>query len=171
MRVIVHTEIAAPRQIVWRYIADPDRCRDFMDGITRWESEGKSRTGLDARFLIRMRVGSADLGGRIEIVEFDPPSDLAWTSITGVAHRGRWRLRSNEDGRTHVELRVTYHAPGGIMASLIDLVAAPIVTGHLQRSLDALKKHVETRRRSASKRVAPARRRPPPRSAAGRARG
>ena len=171
MRVIVHTDIAAPRQIVWDYIADPARHLAFMDGMTRWEIEEARRTGLGVRFAMRMQIGSVQLGGRIEIVEFDPPCDMAWTSITGVAHRGRWRLRSNEDGRTHVELRVTYHAPGGIMASLIDLVAAPIVTGHLQRSLDALKKHVETRRRSASKRVAPARRRPPPRSAAGRARG
>jgi uncharacterized membrane protein len=148
MRVIVDTEIDAPRQVVWRYIADPDRCREFMDGITQWESEGKRRTGLGARLLIRMRVGSADLGGRIEIVEFDPPCDLAWAGVTGVDHRGRWRLRPSDGSRkTRVELRMTYHAAGGVMALLADMLAYPVVRGHLQRSLAALKQHVEGRRR------------------------
>ena len=42
---------------------------------------------------MRMRVGSADIGGLIEVVECDPAADLAWTSITGIDQRGRWRLR------------------------------------------------------------------------------
>jgi uncharacterized membrane protein len=72
---------------------------------------------------------------------------LAWTSVTGVDHRGRWRLRPNRDGRgTSVELRVTYRAAGGIMARLADLLASPAVKGHLRRSLAALKQQVEARR-------------------------
>jgi uncharacterized membrane protein len=145
MRVAVHTEIAVPRQRVWDYIVDPDRHLDFMDGMTRWEVEGAKRTGLGARFSMRMRIGSVELGGLIEIVEFDPPCDMAWTSVTGVDHRGRWRLRPSNGDCTDVELRVTYYAPGGIMGSVADLVAWPIVRGHLQRSLEELKQRVETR--------------------------
>ena len=143
MRVAVHSEIAASRQRVWDYIVDPDRHLSFMDGMTRWEAEGTKRTGLGARFSMRMRVGSVELGGLIEIVEFDPPCDMAWTSITGVDHRGRWRLRPGNGDNTDVELRVTYYAPGGIMGSIADLVAWPIVRGHLQRSLQELKHRVE----------------------------
>ena len=40
-----------------------------------------------------MRVGSAEVGGLIETVEFGPERDLAWTSVTGIDQRGRWRLR------------------------------------------------------------------------------
>ncbi|MEI6419931.1 MAG: SRPBCC family protein, partial [Sphingomonadales bacterium] len=83
----------------------------------------------------------------IEIVEFDPPSDMAWTAITGIEHRGRWRLRRNDE-RTVVELRVIYHAPGRVVAPLVELVAAPIVHGHLARSLAALKQQVEALPRS-----------------------
>jgi uncharacterized membrane protein len=144
MRVAVHTEIAAPRQRVWDFIVDPDRHLDFMDGMTRWEVEGRKRTGLGARLSMRMRVGSVELGGLIEIVEFDPPCDMAWTSITGVDHRGRWRLRRGNGDCTDVELRVTYYAPGGIMGSIADWVAWPIVSGHLQRSLEELKQQLET---------------------------
>ena len=144
MRVAVHTEIAAPRQRVWEYIVDPDRHLEFMDGMTRWEAEGAKRTGLGTRFAMRMRVGSVELGGLVEIVEFDPPCDMAWTSVTGIDHRGRWRLRPGNGACTDVELRATYYAPGGIMGSLADLVAWPIVRGHLQRSLEQLKHQVET---------------------------
>ena len=144
MRVAVHTEINAPRQRVWDYIIDSDRHLEFMDGMTRWSVDGAERTGLGARFAMRMRVGSVELGGLIEIVEFDPPCDMAWTSVTGVDHRGRWRLRPGSGDRTQVELRVTYYAPGGIMGSIADLVAWPIVRGHLQRSLQELKHRVET---------------------------
>ena len=145
MRVAVHTEIAAPRQRVWDCIVDPARHLEFMDGMTRWEVEGAQRTGPGARIAMRMRVGSVELGGLIEIVEFDPPCDMAWTSITGVDHRGRWRLRRGTGQSTQVELRVTYYAPGGLMGSIADLIAWPIVRNHLQRSLQALKQRAETR--------------------------
>jgi len=147
MRVAVHTEIAAPREEVWRYIVDPNHQLAFMDGMTRWEpqarAQGTRRTGLGARFAMRMRVGSVELGGVVEIIEFDPPCDLAWTSVTGIDHRGRWRLRPGNDGRTHVELRVTYFAPRGFIGPIADLVAWPIVRGHLQRSLEELARRVE----------------------------
>ncbi len=144
MRVTVQTEIAAPREEVWSYIVDPERVLEFMDGMTQWQAQGKRRTGVGARFAMRIRVGSVELGGVVEIVEFDPPCDMAWTSVTGVDHRGRWRLRHGTDGRTHVELRVTYFAPRGFIGPIADLVAWPIVRGHLQRSLQELAWRVET---------------------------
>ena len=76
---------------------------------------------------MRMRVGSADVGGLIEIVEFDEPADMAWTSITGIDQRGRWRLRETADGRTKVTLRLSYDAPGGMLGPLTDRLAAPMV--------------------------------------------
>ena len=53
-----------------------------------------------------MRVGSAEVGGLVEVVEWDEHRDWAWTSVTGIDQRGRWRLREREFGRTHVELRL-----------------------------------------------------------------
>lgn len=143
MRVAMHTEIAAPREQVWSHIVDPDRLLEFMDGMTRWEAEGTKRSGVGARFTMRMRVGSVELGGLVEIVEFDPPCDMAWSSITGVDHRGRWRLRPGDAGRTHVELRVTYYAPNSFIGPIVDLIAWPMVRARLQRSLQELAQRVE----------------------------
>jgi uncharacterized membrane protein len=153
MHLTVDTEIAAPRQVVWGYIVDPARHLKFMDGMTRWEVEGSKRVGHGARVAVRMRVGSVELGGRIEIVEFDPPCDMAWTSVAGVDHRGRWRLRPTDGDRTRVELRMIYHAPGGILSYLVDLAAAPVLKRHLQRSLTALKQQVEASPRAGKRPV------------------
>jgi uncharacterized membrane protein len=150
MRIRVATEIDAPRALVWDYLMSAGGWRQFMDGLTRWEAEQGTRGGVGARFAMRMRVGFIELGGIVETTEFDRPCDMAWTSVTGVDQRGRWRLRELGGGRTQVELRVTYHAPGGLVSLLADRVAYPTVRGHLERSLRELKRHVEARPRTRS---------------------
>ena len=81
-------------------ISDPDNYDGFWHGITPARAQEQDRTGSGARFTIRMRIGSADIGGLVEIVECDENADMAWTSITGIDHRVRWRLREADDGRT-----------------------------------------------------------------------
>ena len=77
-----------------------------MAGLTRWDIAGDRHTGLGARYRVLFRVGAADVGGLIEIVEWQPESDMAWSSVTGVDQRGRWRLRELGDGRTRVDLQL-----------------------------------------------------------------
>jgi uncharacterized membrane protein len=145
MRVESQIEISAPPALVWQYVSDPARYLHFMSGITRWEVVGGKRTGLGARYRMLLRVGSAEVGGLIEIVEFADDADLAWTSITGVDQRGRWRLRAGNQGRsTMTTLRLSYGVAGsGISGWLAEQVAAPSVRGHLRRSLQQLKRQVE----------------------------
>src|SRR5574337_1659163 len=100
MHIAVRTTIKLPRQVVWGHIVDPAKHLGFMEGMSRWEPENAGPTGLGSRIAMRLRVGSVELGGRIEVIEFAPQADLAWTSITGVAHRGRWRLRPRTGGGT-----------------------------------------------------------------------
>lgn len=143
MRVAARIEVSAPPDAVWELITDPSRHLHFMSGLTRWEVAGPEPTGLGARYRMLMRVGSAEMGGLIEIVEFTPARDMAWTSVTGIDQRGRWRLRGTDDG-TRVELRLSYGVAGsGPMGWLAERVAAPTVSGHLRRSLQQLKRQVE----------------------------
>jgi uncharacterized membrane protein len=145
MRVESKIEISAPPALVWQYVSDPSRYLHFMSGITRWEVVGSKRIGLGARYRMLLRVGSAEVGGLIEVVEFARHGDLAWTSITGIDQRGRWRLRPVNEGRTTVTtLRLSYGVAGaGIWGWLADRVSAPTVRGHLRRSLQQLKRQVE----------------------------
>jgi uncharacterized membrane protein len=155
MRVKAAIEVSAPREAVWAWISDPSRYLDFMAGVTRWEVESEQPSGLGARYRMLMRVGSAQVGGLIEVVEFHAPADLAWTSVTGVDQRGRWRLRPRDGDGTRVELRLAYHVPGFEPAGwLIERIAAPTIRGHLRRTLSHLKRqveHDELRRRSAGR--------------------
>ena len=156
MRVGAQIDVAAPPAAVWEVITDPSRYLHFMAGMTRWEVEGEQATGMGARYRTLMRVGSAEVGGLIEVVEFVPERDLAWTSVTGVDQRGRWRLRERPGGRTRVELRLAYGVAGsGVLGWVAEHVGAPTVRGHLRRSLQQLKRQVEHEqlRREAAKRM------------------
>src|ERR1700727_1930329 len=112
MRAPAATVVSAPIESVWEIVSDPARALSFMSGVTRWEVASEEPTGLGARYRMLLRVGSAEVGGLIEIVEWDPPRDLAWTSVTGVDQRGRWRLRTAPGGRTRVEIRLAYGVAG-----------------------------------------------------------
>jgi acyl-CoA synthetase (AMP-forming)/AMP-acid ligase II/carbon monoxide dehydrogenase subunit G len=143
MRVERTTTIAAPRERVWELVSDPSNYPAFMHGITRFERRGDIERGCGARFSMRMRVGSADVGGLVEIVEFDEPGDMAWMSITGIDQRARWRLRETEDGGTSAVLRLSYGSPGGLLGALSDQVSRPMVARNLERTLQNLKTELD----------------------------
>ena len=147
MRLNESIVISAPPKLIWDYVTDPDTALHYMSGDTRWEVQGEQRTGCGARYRMLIRVGSAELGGLVEVVEFDEPRDMAWSSVTGVDQRGRWRLRDAGNGRTRVELRFAYGVAGaGITGYLSELVAAPGLSSHLRRTLQQLKRQVEHER-------------------------
>ena len=144
MRVNERILVSAPATTVFSFVRDPSRYLHFMAGVTRWEVIGDQAEDVGARYRMLMRVGSAEVGGLLEVVEFDPGRELAWTSVTGIDQRGRWRLRERSLGRTDVELRLSYGVAGaGIGGWLAEHIAAPTVRGHLRRSLQQLKRQVE----------------------------
>ncbi|MFL5871735.1 MAG: SRPBCC family protein [Solirubrobacterales bacterium] len=144
MRLRESIIIAAEPERIWEYLTDPNNALHFMSGVTRWEVEGEKRIGLGARYRMLLRVGSAEVGGLIEVVEFSEPHDMAWSSVTGVDQRGRWRLRELAPGRTRVEFRFSYGVAGaGLTGWLSEKVAAPTVSSHLRRSLQQLRRQVE----------------------------
>ena len=148
MRVVACIDVGAPAELVWEEISDPGRYLHFMSGVTRWEVEGDKRDGIGARYRMLLAIGSAEVGGLIEVVESAPPSDLAWVSVTGIDQRGRWRLRERRRAHgspvTRVELRLAYGVAGaGLFGWLAERIAAGQVRDHLRRSLWQLKRQVE----------------------------
>jgi uncharacterized membrane protein len=139
VRVESSREIPAPPSEVWPLISDPTRLPHVIAALARWEIAGDIPEGLGARYRVLMQVGSAPVGGLVEIVEFDEPRDIAWTSITGVDQRGRWRLRQVRPLCTRVTLRLAYSAPGGLLGLVADRIAAPLVRRNLRRTLECLR--------------------------------
>jgi uncharacterized membrane protein len=157
MRINRATLLAAPIEDVWAIVTDPERVLGYMSGVTRWEVVGERATGLGARYRMLFRVGAAEVGGLVEVVEFDDPCDFAWTSVTGLDHRGRWRLRQAPGGRTRIELRLAYVVEGaGLSGWVAERVAAPTVSGHVRRTLAQLERlveHEQLRARAAERRA------------------
>lgn len=158
MRLAANVQVNAPIERVWSIVTDPERVLSFLAGVTRWEVEGEQATGLGARYRMLFRIGAAEVGGLIEVVEWNEPRDFAWTSVTGLDQRGRWRLREAKGNRTRVELRLAYGVAGsGLSGWVAERIAAPTVSGHLRRSLQQLKRlaeHEELRAKAAQRRTA-----------------
>jgi uncharacterized membrane protein len=144
MRITASSDVSAPPEAVWAWVGDLRRYPDFVAGLTHWEAEGRRRSGLGARYRALMRIGSADIGGLVEVVEFHPPADLAWNSVTGAEQRCRWRLRPLGEGETRVQLRLTYHVAGWAPAAwLIGRIAARAIRANLVQTLRELARQVE----------------------------
>jgi uncharacterized membrane protein len=144
MRVEQSVTVNAPREAVWEFVTDPANYLDMIDGLTRWEVEGDRDRGLGARYRMLLRVGSAEVGGLIEVVEWIPIGDMAWSSIQGIDQRGRWRLRDLSNDRTRLTFRFAYGVAGGGITGLIaERVAAPSLRRRFRRSLLNVKQAVE----------------------------
>jgi uncharacterized membrane protein len=155
MRIHESILIATPSERVWRYLHEPDNYLLFMEGITRWDVDGDIRSGLGARYRMLLKVGSAEVGGLIEIVEEIPNRELAWTSVTGVDQRGRWRLREQGDSLTRVELRFSYGVAGsGLGGWIAEQVAGPTVRSRMRASLRELKRRLEAEQHAEAARAA-----------------
>jgi len=151
VRIEQKVTVDAPRRLVWDYVTEPANYPVFIEGLTRWDVAGDKHTGLGARYRMLIRVGAADVGGLIEIVEWQPEGDMAWSSVTGVDQRGRWRLRELGDGRTRVNFRFAYGVAGGGIPGLIaERVAAPSLSRRFRLSLLNLKRAVEEQAVAAS---------------------
>lgn len=137
MRIQESRILDASPAALWKLVGDPAGYAAFLSGVTHCEAETKGRPRRGARYSIRLLVGAAQVGGVIEVVEYERPSELAWVGITGIDQRGRWRLRKTPDG-TEVTLRLTYSVPGGLMGLVADALAAPIVRGHVKATLERL---------------------------------
>ena len=114
VRIEQKVTVDAPRHLVWEYVTEPANYPVFMDGLTRWDVAGERHKGLGARYRMLIRVGAADVGGLIEIVEWQPAA-ATWPGARspGVDQRGRWSLRELGDGRTRVTFRFAYGVAGG----------------------------------------------------------
>jgi uncharacterized membrane protein len=158
VRVSADAKVIAPIDRVWAFVTDPERVLSYMSGVTRWEVASERSKGLGARYRVLFSIGAAEIGGLIEVVEWEEPCEFAWTSVLGIDQRGRWRLRELPDGRTKVELRLAYGVAGsGRSGWIAERVAAPTVSRHIRRTLGQLKRmveHEQLRERAAARRAA-----------------
>jgi uncharacterized membrane protein len=143
MRVQRQCIVDADRDAVWKAISNPDCYPKFMASLERWEMEEDRPASLGARYRVHWKIGSVAIGGVIEIIEFDETRELSWVGLTGVSQRGRFRLRSTDDGRTKVVFRLAYESAGNLLGLIADRVASRQVGRNMTETLKNLKRMVE----------------------------
>lgn len=143
MRFATTVHVDAPAADVWSVCADPlvftRFCGEELAIRAATDDEAGSAPGTGARYRSLIRVGAATVGSDVMIVEFTPPREFAWNSITGIDHRVRIRLRPDGAG-TRLELRFSYDVPG-LFGSVVDLVAYPRLRRILREALKAVSRH------------------------------
>jgi fatty-acyl-CoA synthase len=144
MRIEKQVVVAAPPAEVWAAIADPVAIGRFSDRLQVVRIKGTEEPGIGARYRVLLRVGAVPVGGNVEVIVYEPERELQWTTVTGVDHRMRLRLRETDDGRTRLTLRFAYDSPG-IFGTLADLASVRPVDAIMSSLLNSAAGHVESR--------------------------
>jgi uncharacterized membrane protein len=142
MRIEESLEIDAGTDRVWKLIEDPAALTGLDDAVSIEADPDTPKGGLHARYRVLWRVGPVPVGTDVEIVEVTPERELAWTSLTGVDHRFRFRLRALGPKRARLVLRFGYSSPG-LLGPLADLASYGRVRTTLRRLLAAVKAEAE----------------------------
>jgi fatty-acyl-CoA synthase len=143
MRIEESVTIAATREQVWELIKDPAGYAALLEWASFTPVEHEREPDVGARYDARVQVGSASVGGVVEVVEYDPGCDVVWTSVTGVEQRGRLRLRSEPGDRTKLTMRMSYGAPGALLGTLAELISVGQVGASVRHGLRNVKCEAE----------------------------
>jgi fatty-acyl-CoA synthase len=142
MRIEARLPVAAAPDEVWAVVSDPCVIGALSDTLLVDELEPGSKPGIGARYRALLRVGPVPVGGNVEIIEFNEPRDMAWTTLTGVDHRLRIRIRERAEDGTWLTVRFAYDSPG-LLGSVADLVSFPTVRGAIHDLLRQMVERVE----------------------------
>lgn len=142
MRIEARLPVAATPDEAWPVVSDPCAIGSLSDTFHVEEMESGSRPGVGTRYRALLRVGPVPVGGNIEIIEFNEPRDMAWTTLTGVDHRLRIRLRDRAEGGTWLTVRFAYDSPG-LLGVVADLASFPTVRSSIHGLLRQMVDRVE----------------------------
>ena len=143
MRLEERIRIAADPERVWPLVSDPRVISRWMGGALWVEAESPDTPpGPRVRYRVLLHVAAAQVGGNVEIVDFEPPREFSWASVSGLEHRLRLRLRPDPPHGTILTLRFAYNSPGplGLVA---DVAALPQIRGTMRGALEAIKREAE----------------------------
>jgi fatty-acyl-CoA synthase len=141
MRLEEKVVVAAPPAAVWERISDPSTFGHLSDDVTVSELEPGTVPGVGARYRVLIKVGAVPVGGNVEIIEYDKDRDLSWTTLTGVDHRMRLRVRDHPDGSL-LTLRFGYNSPG-LLGPIADIAAFGSLRATLRSLIERIVAEVE----------------------------
>jgi len=144
MRIEAKRAVAVSPDEAWEVVSDPCAIGSLSDALIVHELEEGSTPAVGTRYRVLLRVGPVPVGGNVEIIEFEKAREMSWTTLTGVDHRLRLRLREHPDGGSWIILRFAYDSPG-VLGSVVDIVSFPTVRATIRELLDEIVQRLESR--------------------------
>lgn len=137
--------IDAPIAQVWAFFDEPRNARSYIAGLRRHEHVSGPRIGLGSVYRTHVTAGPLSAHNHLRVVAYEPPHRVAFTSTAGMHQEGEWRLDEVGDrSRVSLRLRFTFRLRDGGPAG--EAIAAAIANVTVQRTLDALRDLMESRR-------------------------
>jgi uncharacterized protein YndB with AHSA1/START domain len=143
--VTVSTQIAAPRERVWRVVMDPERLRDWVTIHRKLvhADDGPPRVGYEMEQQIHMRGVSLDVHWRL--VECEPATKAVWEGRGPARSRARTEYAlSGDDGKTRFDYRNEFRPPLGPIGALVSrALVGGMPEREAKRTLARLRSYVE----------------------------
>ncbi|MEQ6903138.1 SRPBCC family protein [Nocardioides sp. YIM 152588] len=143
--VVEHSlEIDAPVGVVFSYVDDFTRTKEWLYGLHRIEPVTDQLSGVGATYEGVMKVGIS-LTSRLECTAWEKDRYIEITSVEGIQNTQRWTFTDLGDDRCRVEAWISYALPGGPAGRAMAAAVKPFIgvavrhtSEHLARNVEAL---------------------------------
>jgi ribosome-associated toxin RatA of RatAB toxin-antitoxin module len=140
-------QMRATPKAAFEWISDFRNVPKVLDGVTRWEPLTRQTSGPGARFDVEMRTLGVPLTSELEVVVWDPPRRLGWSSRGGlIKQEGAWTIVKRRE-EVLVTLRIEYEPPAAALGNLLAGPVESLARQRLQRALQRMAEELEGRRR------------------------
>lgn len=139
----VSTDIAAPIEDVYRYLADFPRHKEWSHGVAELTTSGNGMVGVGAEFSAS-ETAPFKLTTFSRITALDPPTHIAWEASDGRNMRVCWAFDlDSRDGQTHLVQRSRWE-PTSLMGRVaLTLMRKRQVPKENRQSLDQIRAILE----------------------------
>lgn len=133
-------------EAAFAWIADYRNVPRVLDGVSRWEPVSGRTEGKGARFDVEMRTLGVPLSSELELVEWEPPRRIAWSSRGGlIRQEGGWTIVKRGDG-VDVTLTIEYEPPAAAIGNLLAGPVEALARRRLQFALERMAGYLENGR-------------------------
>lgn len=135
------TEIAAPVEKAFAYVADYKTIGDWLFGIKQFTPVGEKDYGLDAVFDGEMHVG-ATLHSTVKVTDWEDDRVIELDSVKGFKNTSRWTFEPVDDRSCRINADISYELPGGIAGKALGKVISPFIQIAVNKSSESLAKQI-----------------------------
>lgn len=148
-KVVESTEIRAPVDAVFEFVADFKNALKWMHGFHKFEPLTNTSRGQGAKVKAAGRLSGIPVTTVLEITEFVPNEKLVSVSNSGLKSVSAWLFEPTEQG-TRVSFVGYYEPPCGALGSIASTVwLHRQLAEHAWKSLKNLKRNLEAIHRTA----------------------